>query len=209
MAPSNTNSVLLVSGSDCVIFDAWGFVDDWQELLSDRGLNLHAIYSTHGHGDHVSAAPELAGRLGIDWYLSHHDFDLFNATTADGLSAGNALLKYFEMPEIPDNCKQPIDLHAGEIEVVPGQIATIIETPGHSSGGISFYFPAEKVLIIGDTIFQDCIGRYDLPGADLGDLRKSISKIYNMNLPDDTMVIHGHGIDTTIGWLRKNNPYFK
>ena len=85
----------------------------------------------------------------------------------------------------------------------------IIETPGHTPGGVAYHFPDEQVIIIGDTIFQDNIGRYDLPGGDAKMLFQSISNIYNMNLPAQTGVIHGHGMDTNIDWLAHNNPYFK
>ena len=60
LPPMNTNSVLVSVGTDCVIFDAWGKATDWERVLSERGLNLRAIYATHGHPDHISAAPSLA-----------------------------------------------------------------------------------------------------------------------------------------------------
>ena len=60
MPPENTNSLLVTVGKEAVIFDAWGNAVDWEKLLESRGLRLRAIYSTHGHGDHISAAPFLA-----------------------------------------------------------------------------------------------------------------------------------------------------
>ena len=83
-----------------------------------------------------------------------------------------------------------------------------METPGHSLGGMVFYFPEQKVLMTGDTIFRDGIGRYDLPGGNTDDLHKSISKLVDRNFPDDTYVVHGHGDDSVIGWLKENNPWF-
>ena len=93
-------------------------------------------------------------------------------------------------------------------EILPNLNMCVIETPGHTPGGVAYYFPAEKVIIIGDTIFQESIGRYDLPGGDQNMLFKSINNLYNLNLSDDTEVVHGHGMATTIDWLHKNNPYF-
>ena len=201
MQPEFSNSILLIRGSDCVIFDAWGRASDWAEIIAKRGLNLCAIYSTHGHYDHISAAPELAQKFNIDWYLNHRDLFL--------IPWANAALDHFGLPSISDDYKRPIDLPAGDLDVLQGHVATIIESPGHSSGGVIFHFKDEKVLIIGDTLFQDTVGRYDLPGADVNELLGSISKIYNMNLSDDTVVIHGHGPNTTIGWLKQNNRHFK
>ena len=200
MEPTNTNSVLLSVGNDCVIFDAWGRAGDWKKLLSDRGLKLLAIYSTHGHADHISVAPELSELFNIPWYMNHFDLPL--------IEWGNALLEYFELPKIKPNYKKPEDVVAGYYEIL-GLPVQVIELPGHSRGGIGFYFETEKILIQGDTLFQESIGRTDVPGGDSKMLMESIEKIYNMNLPDDTVVVIGHGAHTTIGELKKNNPYFK
>lgn len=201
MPPENTNSVLVSQGEDAVIFDAWGRAEDWEKLLSDRHLNLRAIYSTHGHSDHISAAPDLAAKYNVPWYLNSGDEDL--------IMWGNALLDFFEMPHIAPDYKKPEDLHAGSQNVLPNIQMQIIETPGHSAGGVSFYFPAFGVLLTGDTLFRDSFGRYDLPGGDAKTLSKSISKLYEMNLPDETYVVHGHGVDSTIELLKQQNPYFK
>ena len=64
-------------------------------------------------------------------------------------------------------------------------------------------------MITGDTIFRDAIGRYDLPGGSTDDLHNSISKIVRKNYPDETYVVHGHGADSMIKWLKENNPWFK
>lgn len=200
MPPINTVSVLLSVGNDCVIFDAWGRAEDWLELLKKRNLNLRAIYSTHGHPDHISAAPDLAEQLDIPWYLNHFDIPL--------IEWGAELLNFFELPPVKKDYKKPEDLVAGFYETLKLPVE-IIGLPGHSAGGVAFYFKAEKILIVGDTIFSDSIGRYDLPGANLSELKNSISKIYNMNLPNDTIVVFGHGKHSTIGELKNNNFYFK
>ena len=85
----------------------------------------------------------------------------------------------------------------------------IIDSPGHSLGGVMFWFPEYKILLTGETIFRDGVGRTDLPGGDESVLEKSISDLVRRNLPDDTYVVHGHGDDSMIGWLKKNNPSFK
>ena len=84
----------------------------------------------------------------------------------------------------------------------------IIASPGHTPGGVMFYFPQHRVLLVGDTIFQDSYGRTDFPGGSDVDIIKSIHNLYAMNLNDDTVVVHGHGMETNIGWLKQNNPYF-
>ncbi|MDL2295628.1 MBL fold metallo-hydrolase [Lachnospiraceae bacterium OttesenSCG-928-E19] len=200
MHPNFTNSILVSVGADAVIFDPWGTVDAWVKVLDDNKLKLHAIYATHGHFDHISAAPMLADKLNVPWYMNHRDLPL--------IPTFNEVLQYYKLPMIPDNFKQPIDLKQGAITVLPGLDALALETPGHSAGGMAFYFPTAGALIIGDTLFGDTVGRYDLPGASEEELIDSIAKIYDMNLPDNTVVIHGHGMDSTIGGLKKHNMYF-
>ena len=201
MPPENTNSLLVTSGDDAVIFDAWGRADAWEKLLESRGLRLRAIYSTHGHGDHISAAPELAEKYNVPWYLNSEDNVL--------ISWSDGLLEYFGLPKLDGNYRAPTDIDSGNIEILPNIYMDVIETPGHSAGGASYYFPDFGVLVTGDTLFRDSCGRYDLPGGDMNALMQSISKIYQMNLPDETYVVHGHGVDSTIGLLKKENPYFK
>lgn len=200
MPPQNTQSVIVSVGGDCVIFDPWGRASDWDRVLSERGLNLRAIYVTHGHPDHITCAPVLAKKYNVSWYLHTGDFRL--------VGWGNDLLMHFGLPPINLDDVRPTPLEIAHTEILPGLRMDIVETPGHSPGGVAYNFPDEKLMIIGDTLFQESIGRYDLPGGDEQMLFRSISNIYSMNLSDDTEIIHGHGMATTIGWLKQNNPYF-
>ncbi len=200
MQPENTNSVLVSCGTDCVIFDPWGHVDAWQELLNARHLHLVAIYATHGHSDHISAAPQLAAAYNVPWYLNPRDNDL--------ILWGNPILDMFQLPNIPADYTRPTPLGAGTVKILDGLDMNIIETAGHSAGGMTYHFPDYGILITGDTIFRDGVGRCDLPTGDVKQLRTSIDKIYDMNLPNETYVVHGHGLDSTIGILKESNPYF-
>ena len=200
MPPQNTQSVLLTVGDECVIVDPWGMAADWVRMLDERGLKLRAIYATHGHPDHIAAAPALAQKYGVPWYLHSGDFRL--------VGWGNGLLEYFGLPPITINDVRPVPLDLNLTEIMPGINVKIIETPGHTPGGVAYYFPDEKLMIIGDTLFQESVGRYDLPGGDVNMLNQSVATLYNMNLPADTEIVHGHGMATDIAWLRTNNPYF-
>jgi glyoxylase-like metal-dependent hydrolase (beta-lactamase superfamily II) len=210
MPPKNTNSVLIAESGrlppdaarqrKAVIFDPWGRAQDWLHLLNDRKLQLSAIYCTHGHFDHVSAVSELVSVTGAPWFLHPADIGI--------VEWSNQIL--FEIGATPINLEKmpPEVLAAGEIEILPGLFATAIGCPGHSAGGMAFHIPDKKTLIIGDTLFQDGIGRHDLPSANLEQLKKSVAKIRGIDLPDKTRVIHGHGPETTIRWLKKNNCFF-
>lgn len=188
MRPKFTNSVLVTAGNECVIFDAWGRADDWKKLLDSRGIALRAIYATHGHSDHISAAPELASHYNVPWFLNSLDVPL--------ILWGNQILDFWKLPRIPDDFVWPQDLHAGKTKILNDTEMEIIASPGHSPGGVMFYFPEYKILLTGDTIFRDGVGRTDLPGGDAMQLQESIAKLKNLNLPDDTYLVHGHGDDS-------------
>lgn len=201
MPPQNTNSVVLSVDDMCVVFDPWGRAQDWKNYFAENKLKPLALYATHGHPDHISSAPDLARHYDIDWYMSHRDMDL--------IDWGNGLLSHFGLPQITGDYKRPLDLSVGQFEILPNVWAEIIPLPGHTLGGVGYYFAQFGVLIVGDTLFQKSYGRTDLPGGNPDTLFQSISKIRNMHLPDATSVVHGHGHHTTIGWLKQNNPYFK
>lgn len=188
MAPEFTNSVLVSNGAGCVIFDAWGRVDDWIKLIDSRGLKPMAIYATHGHSDHISVAPALAKHYDIPWFLNARDVPL--------ILWGNQILDFWELPRIPDDFVQPHDLTAGRVKILDNIDMDVIAAPGHSLGGLMFYFPEYKILLTGDTIFREGVGRTDLPGGDAAQLQKSISNLVARNLPDDTYIVHGHGPDS-------------
>lgn len=80
-----------------------------------------------------------------------------------------------------------------------------ILTPGHKEDAVCFYFPEEKTIFTGDTLFQESIGRTDLPGGDMGQLIHSLNEL--KKLPEDTLVYPGHGYQTTIGHEKDFNPY--
>lgn len=201
LPPTNTNSLLVANGTDAVIFDPWGEAADWERVLLERGLKLRAIYATHGHPDHISAAPALARAFNIDWFLNANDNYL--------IGWGNELLDMFGIPHIHDNYKKPINISAGTIEILPDIQMEIMESPGHTPGGLMFYFPKYKILLTGDTLFAESHGRFDFPGGNHEQLHQSIHNLYDMDLDDETYVVHGHGMDTTIGWLKKHNQFFK
>lgn len=200
MPPTNTNSVLVSVGDDAVVFDAWGKADDWENVLSERGLKLRAIYATHGHPDHIAAAPELAKKFDVDWFLNEKDNFL--------IGWGNGLLDMFNIPHIVPDYKRPKDIPLETIEILPGIDMEVMESPGHTPGGLMFYFPKYNILMVGDTLFQESYGNTAFPGGDEKQLFESIGKLYKKDLPNGTWVIHGHGMETSIDWLKKHNKFF-
>ncbi len=201
MPPENTVSVLVSVGDDAVIFDAWGRAFDWENVLSERGLKLRAIYATHGHPDHIAAAPALSREFNVDWFLNEKDNFL--------IGWGNGLLDMFNIPQIAPDYKKPKNIPFGTIEILPGMDMEVMESPGHTPGGLMFYFPKYNILLVGDTLFQESYGNTAFPGGDEKQLFESIGKLYKKDLPNGTWVIHGHGMETSIDWLKKRNKFFK
>jgi len=198
MSPHNTNSVLVSRGDDCFIFDPWGRTDAWLQLIRERKLTPRAIFATHGHPDHISAAFDLSATCSVPFYMSASDNFL--------IGWGNDILEYYGLPHINNGTTGNTDLAAAR-DVVPGM--NIIASPGHTPGGVCYHFPDDRVLIAGDTLFANGAGRTDFPGGDAAALRTSITTIYNMNLPHETCVVSGHGPISTIGDMIHNNPYFR
>ena len=197
--PINTNSVVLDNGENCIIFDAWGELSGWLEYLDKRKLKLLSIYSTHGHPDHINCAPKLSEKFNIPWYLNYDDLDL--------ILWGKELLDYFGLERIKEDYKKPLNIDFNQKKIFNFNM-DIIKTPGHSKGSVSFYIKDLKLLICGDVIFANGYGRYDLPSGDKNILKESIKKLYEMNFPDDTILISGHGEIASIKTLKEKNRFF-
>jgi len=107
------------------------------------------------------------------------------------------------------NCPEPDRyLCGGETLTLGEEQFSVLLTPGHSTGGLCYYHAASKRLLAGDVLFEAAVGRTDLPGGDYQTLMKSIKEVL-LALPDDTVVLSGHGPDTTIGRERSQNPFLQ
>ena len=178
---------------------AW-IVDPGQEgdrivkLLRERGLSLQAILLTHAHFDHIGAIPALQATYpDLPVYVHDNDLKVINHPL-------NQL-----PPEYPA-IGQPKNLASTE-SLAELEGLEVLETPGHTPGGVCYYFKNEKMLFAGDTLFAGSVGRTDFPGGDMATLMASLKKL--TALPDDTVVIPGHGMFTTIGDEKRGNPFLQ
>ena len=173
--------------------------DDSEMIISalkKNGLKPSSILLTHGHLDHISALPALVAAYPIPVYMSAADAQW-------AFTPVNAIPPYQSVLEPPVGLDT--DLHEGRIIEAGTLKARVINTPGHSPGCVCFAFDAEKVLVAGDTLFQNSIGRTDLPGSSGAKMAASLTKL--MKLDDNFKVLSGHGDATTIGDERRNNPF--
>jgi glyoxylase-like metal-dependent hydrolase (beta-lactamase superfamily II) len=170
------------------------------EYVRGDGLVPSRILLTHGHCDHICGAGQFKKAFGdIVICCPEKDADMLGDPDTN-LSAP------FGMPmTIPpaDELIQP-----GQ-ELILGQtVWTVIDTSGHTPGGVSYYCPGEKLVIAGDALFAGSIGRTDIPGANHQQLIDNIREGL-LTLPDDTRVIPGHGPETVIGLERATNPFLQ
>lgn len=167
------------------------------ERLEKRGLKLQQILVTHAHLDHVGGAFQLKQLTGAPIYLNEKDLPLLDTIKEQAGWLG------MRPPETAPPDEFLTDGRVVGLEKYPAQV---LHTPGHTQGGVCLYFASLKLLIAGDTLFAGGIGRTDLPGGSYAQIINSI-KTRLFTLPDETVVITGHGPSTTIGSERRGNPY--
>ncbi len=174
------------SGKAIVIDPGYGSSERLLILLKKHNLHVEAIYLTHSHYDHIADVKKLKDEQGWPVYVHAEDGENLRNPGSDGIPN----LWNLEGVE-PDGY-----LVDGEERTVGKMRFLIIHTPGHSPGGSLFYFPEEKVLISGDTLFKGTYGRTDLPTSDPEKMKSSLAII--KRLPDDVIVYPGHGGLTTM-----------
>ena len=180
-----------------VIIDPGDDAETILKVIKNLGIEIIFILATHGHFDHVGAVAPLKKELKAE-FLAHKDDFFF---IEDGENAARRWGIEIAQPPKPDRY-----IEDGEKIKVGNYELTVIHTPGHSPGGVSFLF--NRMLFGGDTLFQGSIGRTDFRKGSFEDLAKSIkTRLYT--LPDDTIVYTGHGPVTTIGDEKRYNAFVR
>lgn len=179
-----------------LVFDPGDEADKIYSYLQQEGLTCVAILLTHGHFDHIMAVEELKSLTKAKVYAHEEEVQLLGDAK---LNASHHVRKVCELlPDILLKDQQFLELAGFKMRV--------IHTPGHTRGGVCYYFPEYETLISGDTLFRESIGRTDLPTGDTNTLVAVVNDKL-MLLEDQVKVYPGHGFSTTIGHERKHNPY--
>jgi glyoxylase-like metal-dependent hydrolase (beta-lactamase superfamily II) len=200
LGPVSTNCYLVAnpdSGEAAVIDPAW----DGEIILAEaqrRGWQIGHLWYTHAHFDHIGGAAAISNSLNPLPLVALHplDRDLWQ------LQGGAPLfgMRIDPGPEPTVDLAHGLILRLGNIE------CEVRHTPGHTPGHVVFYCAKEALMFSGDLIFQDGVGRTDLPGGDWEALVESIRKqVYT--LPDETRILSGHGEESTVGEEKRENPF--
>lgn len=165
--------------------------------LAKHQLTVRQIVVTHAHIDHIASALELKQITGAPILYNAADLPLTAMMDEQAAWIG------VETPTVKPPDHSPADLEQLSIRGLDTQI---IHTPGHTEGSLCLHVPSQSLLLAGDTLFAGSIGRTDLPGGHYGKLIQSIRERL-LPLHDATLVIPGHGPETTIGQERITNPF--
>jgi glyoxylase-like metal-dependent hydrolase (beta-lactamase superfamily II) len=191
-------SVIWGDEKQAIVIDPGFDADEIAEALERNGLSVAIYILTHGHADHTHDLCLIQEKYPAPVMMHAAD-----AAWAFGPS--NTIAPYYGVPGKPEKIERL--LKGNEVYTDGGLTYQVICTPGHSPGGICIYFESEHLLISGDTLFRESVGRTDFPGGDARALSKSVKEL--ATLPEETQVVCGHGPRTTIGYEKKNNFYMR
>ena len=162
-----------------------------------RGVQLQAVLLTHAHFDHVGAVRAVVE--------AHDPPVLLHPAARPVYARAAASAARWGLFIDPPPTEALVDLAEGPLAYGPG--FEVAHLPGHCPGHVAFYQPQAEAVFSGDLLFAGGVGRWDLPGADLDDLKRSIQRFYQ--LPETTRVFPGHGPATTLATERQSNPFVR
>ncbi|KMJ60102.1 hypothetical protein AB685_04495 [Bacillus sp. LL01] len=199
LGPLQTNAYLLINDKkECIIFDPGSEGDAFNSYLEEKGLKPLAILLTHAHFDHIGAVDSVRSHWNIPVYVHKKEKNWLTDPSLNGS-------QFFQLGPITANQADRL-IQSEEKIVISNFKLDVLFTPGHSPGSVSFYHEPSKVVFSGDALFAGSIGRTDLPGGNHDQLIQSIHNKL-LVLPEETTVLSGHGMTTTIEKEMDSNPF--
>ena len=207
----NCTLIYSTASRDAVFFDPGNDFDGIINAVGQKQLKTLALIHTHAHFDHIGQSFDLKKKLGAPLYLHQEDLPLYNSLPTQASMFGHNVSKAHGPIDHPFTETSPLQLEKENSDLAPVfKSCRILHTPGHTLGGCCFYFDYfdTPVLIAGDTIFFRSVGRTDLPGGSFEALLSSIKEKI-LPLPPATIIIPGHGQETTVGDENRYNPFIR
>ncbi|MSV30551.1 MAG: MBL fold metallo-hydrolase [Bryobacterales bacterium] len=184
---------------EAIVVDPGDEIGEILAVVTRHGLRVKAIVITHAHIDHIGGAAKMKAATGAPVYMNENDSELY-----DHLDMQAAWLGVTP----PDRTRIDVAAVEGSTLSLGSTEFHMLHTPGHTQGSMCLWIPAENKLVAGDTLFRESIGRTDLPGGDGRQILRSIKdKLYP--LPDDAVVVPGHGPNTTMGHEKLQNYFLQ
>ncbi len=182
-----------------------GMIEDGEtaalkDFIEKRNLHPTQLLNTHSHLDHIFGNAIIKSTYGLE-IKAHPGDKEFAENIADQARKFGGL---YSVPSVGID----VNLSDGDVIFLGKERLIVIEVPGHSEGSVAFYCPESGFVITGDALFAGSIGRTDLPGGDYNKLISSI-RSHLLTLPEATVILPGHGGESTIGYEKRSNPFVK
>lgn len=201
VGPLRCNCTLLANLEtlEAIMIDPGDEIADILARLARHRLTLRQIIVTHAHIDHIGGAAQLKRVTGAPVLFHQADLPILAMMEVQAGWLGIETPEQVTLDQSADD-----GLRAG----IAGLEAEVIHTPGHTPGSICLHFPKQELLLAGDTLFAGTVGRTDLPGGDTRTLLHSLHTRL-LPLPENTLIVPGHGQETVMGEERETNPFLQ
>lgn len=195
-----TNCYILEDAENkkCAIIDPADNVGRILQETENLGLEVSCILITHAHFDHILALNDLYKKTGARVYIGHHDK---KALKDPALNLSGYMGEIFVFPGDAYEISEGSKITFGNITL------KVIETPGHTPGGVCYISEKDECIFTGDTVFAEGIGRCDFPGGSYNSILTSLNRV--LDYPENYTLYPGHGHSTTIKNEKYNNPYYR
>ncbi len=201
VGPLQCNCTVLgdAATGEATVVDPGGDLQRIDAVLQKHNLRVTRIVVTHAHLDHIAGAHALRQRTGAPVFYNQNDLPLLALMPEQAAWMGVA---------VPTVVAPDADAEDGLTLKVGSTPVEVLHTPGHTQGSICLYVPSQDLLLAGDTLFRDGVGRTDLPGGNQAQLMRSIATRL-LHLPECSIVVPGHGAETTLGREIQRNPFLQ
>lgn len=198
-----TNCYYYSDGQTAVLVDVGACDEKFLHFLAEQEVFPSAILLTHGHFDHICGVADLLSKHPMPVYIGEGDAPCLENSR---MSLAVVAPTYHQKP-LPKGAEVHL-VHDDQTVTVGTLTFEVMELPGHTVGGVGYYFAEDGALFIGDTVFRGNVGRTDFPGGSAETLQVSLMRLCN-TLPKETGIYCGHGESTDLGYECAYNPYFK